>query len=1083
RRSSDLTSSEVPVVNPEAGSMSSFSSWGTTSMLTFNPVLTGVGGYVYAADGNTTDGYVTMSGTSMANPNVAGSFAVLLQYLKEGYVDLIITKTERAERAIALLTSSTTVLYDEYGIPYSPRQQGTGLVNAYNAFIADHCVYIADPVIELGDDPEKIGFYTMTFTLVNNSIEILNYELSGCLLTPDLTENPYITGQTLSSSVYEYDLVSAGLASFNTDYTDNIVIMDPLSSVEITVTFELNQAGIDYLNQCPYGTYLEGYINADCLTYPTNAVHASFLGFYGDWGDAPCIEGLDFGDYCDLVAFATENGYGDYLESYDAIELYELLTMYDLGAPVGYSECYSYSSNYESLIDYLGNNPFEAYYHNDARNAISNAESDSFYYADAFVAYPTLVRNSACVIMVVYNPETDEVYYVDNTSMVQKNYLDTSTGRYSQNSSFTWNGTDSEGNLLPHDTVAEVAFFSWLDWENDDFISLIPGDCEDVYSYMIGSENIINEYCEWSFPVTIDSESPAISYIWDAETEKLTVEVTDNQYIALFAVYDEDGNEIDFQTYDDASAGAVHTYEYDLSAYEGGIIYLDAMDYATNMPEIAVYLTGGNQSNIPCEVTYDTEAPAYTITPYSDGAYYSCDYYFYLDINEGYAPAEEFEVSFTGSADSIEYIDAYDIYVITNVVGDITIGVTGIKDIGLPYVTFTYGEGGSLDIDGEFGFNTITNKEIDVTINAFDDEGAVAEVYYYCSTQYVSVEYLMGLSNDYWTEYTGTIGFMYNNTYAIHVKVVDDAGNIAYINSDGLIIDKEAPVIEANGVGCDIEELINNNKAVIAIDISDRYSDVGAVSYTINGGEAVTVNDLRFSIMVSDIPEGECDIVITASDIWENTDSLTLHILKDTVAPAIIGVEEGDTFNGYITVNVETEDLFAVLLNGKPVIPDENGNIVLAPAEGEQTLKAMDVNGNFVTINFTVNPIIVKTEDGEPMLNIQDGYILLDAGINANDLLAMFETQGFITEGDYNGLAVTGTTFTIDQTIFTVIVDGDVNGDGLCSVLDYITIRLHLLGIIEVDDVHSLAAASAESGELTVIDYINLRLKLLGIQN
>ncbi|SNS35459.1 Por secretion system C-terminal sorting domain-containing protein [Belliella buryatensis] len=71
---------------PTSVAMSSFSSWGPTDDGRIKPDLVGVGVNVFSttiANGGTTDSYGSLSGTSMASPNVAGSLVLLQQLYKE----------------------------------------------------------------------------------------------------------------------------------------------------------------------------------------------------------------------------------------------------------------------------------------------------------------------------------------------------------------------------------------------------------------------------------------------------------------------------------------------------------------------------------------------------------------------------------------------------------------------------------------------------------------------------------------------------------------------------------------------------------------------------------------------------------------------------------------------------------------------------------------------------------------------------------------------------------------------------------------------------------------------------------------
>lgn len=62
----------------------------------------------------------------------------------------------------------------------------------------------------------------------------------------------------------------------------------------------------------------------------------------------------------------------------------------------------------------------------------------------------------------------------------------------------------------------------------------------------------------------------------------------------------------------------------------------------------------------------------------------------------------------------------------------------------------------------------------------------------------------------------------------------------------------------------------------------------------------------------------------------------------------------------------------------------------------------------------------------------------------------------------------------------TVVIMGDVNGDGTISVSDYVAIRLHVLDSSPLAGINLVAANVDGKGGITLVDYIAIRLHILG---
>ena len=78
-------------------------------------------------------------------------------------------------------------------------------------------------------------------------------------------------------------------------------------------------------------------------------------------------------------------------------------------------------------------------------------------------------------------------------------------------------------------------------------------------------------------------------------------------------------------------------------------------------------------------------------------------------------------------------------------------------------------------------------------------------------------------------------------------------------------------------------------------------------------------------------------------------------IVLDSIAPVISGVENGKTYCEAQTVTVTEEYIESVKVNGTAVTLDANNQFILNPADGTQTIVAIDKAGNEVSVTVTVN--------------------------------------------------------------------------------------------------------------------------------
>ena len=92
-------------------------------------------------------------------------------------------------------------------------------------------------------------------------------------------------------------------------------------------------------------------------------------------------------------------------------------------------------------------------------------------------------------------------------------------------------------------------------------------------------------------------------------------------------------------------------------------------------------------------------------------------------------------------------------------------------------------------------FGLFFNKTQEAEIIAEDSVSGVASIGYVVSTEAME---LSDLKLQTWTVYTKPVELAADGKYVVYVKVTDNAGNISYLGTDGMVIDTVAPVV--NGI-------------------------------------------------------------------------------------------------------------------------------------------------------------------------------------------------------------------------------------------------------------------------------------------
>ncbi|WP_280849646.1 S8 family serine peptidase [Gottfriedia endophytica] len=282
--------------NPIKNTVSYFSSWGTPETLDFKPEITGVGGQIYSTIPN--NKYQVMSGTSMATPQVAGGAALLMQAMKaKGFGK----SEDSALLAKLALMNTSSIIQDprtNNTLPYSPREQGSGLMQIQNA--------INTPVVVMNkraslEQAGSVALHELGDTHFNMKLEMDAFDGKD---VPDSMEYKVVVDVLTDEREHQtYDDSVFGFGVRENDY--NTTKMTRITGADVHVNGgeaitikrgKKKEVNIDIKlpDTVKKNTFVEGFVrfiptdnNKSDKVVPLSM---PYMGFYGNWDEPKNID-------------------------------------------------------------------------------------------------------------------------------------------------------------------------------------------------------------------------------------------------------------------------------------------------------------------------------------------------------------------------------------------------------------------------------------------------------------------------------------------------------------------------------------------------------------------------------------------------------------------------------------------------------------------------------------------------------------------------------------------------------------------------------------------------------------------------
>ena len=163
-------------------------------------------------------------------------------------------------------------------------------------------------------------------------------------------------------------------------------------------------------------------------------------------------------------------------------------------------------------------------------------------------------------------------------------------------------------------------------------------------------------------------------------------------------------------------------------------------------------------------------------------------------------------------------------------------------------------------------FNTITFglffKDTQmVTITAADNSGEAVKIEYLLSDKALTESELAGMA---FTAYSAPFSINPDNEYVIYAKLTDTSGNVAYINTNGIVLDGTSPVItgiEAGKTYCTAQLVTVDEKYIDTVKVNGN-------TVTLDSNNQFTLNPAegKQTIVVTDKAGNETRVTVTVND-------------------------------------------------------------------------------------------------------------------------------------------------------------------------------------------------------------------------
>ena len=183
------------------------------------------------------------------------------------------------------------------------------------------------------------------------------------------------------------------------------------------------------------------------------------------------------------------------------------------------------------------------------------------------------------------------------------------------------------------------------------------------------------------------------------------------------------------------------------------------------------------------------------------------------------------------------------------------------RDIAVPTGEIKIAENGWKSFFNTITFGLFFKDTQMVTVTAADNSGEAVKIEYLLSDKALTESELAGMT---FTAYSAPFSINANNEYVIYAKLTDTSGNVAYINTNGIVLDATVPVIsgiEAGKTYCAAQTVTVTEKYISTVKVNGT-----EVSLDKNSQFALSPASGKQTIVVTDKAGNETRVTVTVND-------------------------------------------------------------------------------------------------------------------------------------------------------------------------------------------------------------------------